>query len=271
MLAYPFTDKVGYIVLSIFVGIFSFLGSIAFAGGGVAYLFSQGLVLAYAFTAINRVSSGEMKSFMPEISDLTDLAQPVRHGFAALLVSSGPLLLLLFLVPAAALWTGSGRLPSTAAVEPASSPTPSTDFPALGPQDGEAAPESESTPEEPAWQEPSVLPAWAVAVAALLALGWKLVYSPVALIAAAISQSFVRTLNPAVGLGAIRRMGSVYWEAMIVYTALALAETVFGLLFGLIPIAGHVLRAFMQCYIYLAIGCLLGLAVFKKAPELGLD
>ena len=29
--------------------------------------------------------------------------------------------------------------------------------------------------------------------------------------------------------------------------------------------------AFVDVYAYLAIGCALGLAVFKKAPELGLD
>jgi hypothetical protein len=40
---------------------------------------------------------------------------------------------------------------------------------------------------------------------------------------------------------------------------------------GLIPLAGRFLAAFVQCYTYLAIGCLLGLAVFKKAPELDLD
>jgi hypothetical protein len=39
----------------------------------------------------------------------------------------------------------------------------------------------------------------------------------------------------------------------------------------MIPIAGRFLAAFVQSYTYLAIGCLLGFAVFKKAPELGLD
>ena len=42
-------------------------------------------------------------------------------------------------------------------------------------------------------------------------------------------------------------------------------------LLGLIPLAGKFLGAFVQSYTYLAVGCLLGLAVFKKAPELGLD
>ena len=41
--------------------------------------------------------------------------------------------------------------------------------------------------------------------------------------------------------------------------------------YGLIPIAGRFLAAFVQSYTYLATGCLLGFAVFKKAPELGLD
>jgi hypothetical protein len=36
-------------------------------------------------------------------------------------------------------------------------------------------------------------------------------------------------------------------------------------------LAGKFLGAFVQSYTYLAIGCLLGFAVFKKAPELGLD
>jgi hypothetical protein len=41
--------------------------------------------------------------------------------------------------------------------------------------------------------------------------------------------------------------------------------------FGLIPVAGKLINGFVQSYTFLAIGCLLGLAVFKKAPELGLD
>jgi len=90
-------------------------------------------------------------------------------------------------------------------------------------------------------------------------------------VAGAISRSFVRTLNPLVGLDAMRRMGSTYWAAMLIYTALAIAELAAGTALGLVPFAGGFLRAFVQSYSYLAIGCLLGLAVFKKAPELGLD
>ena len=114
------------------------------------------------------------------------------------------------------------------------------------------------------------MPGWVFA-AYLLAILWKIFYSPVALVAAAISRGFFATLNPLAGIGAISRMGGTYWSAMAVYTGIALVETLLVGALGLIPIAGRFLAAFVQSYSYLAIGCLLGLAVFKKAPELGLD
>jgi hypothetical protein len=114
------------------------------------------------------------------------------------------------------------------------------------------------------------VPAWVVA-AFVLALLWKLLYSPVALVAAAISRSFVATLNPVAGLDAIRRMGGTYWSAMGVYTAIAAVEVVIVGALALIPLAGRFLAAFVQSYTYLATGCLLGFAVFKKARELGVD
>ena len=89
--------------------------------------------------------------------------------------------------------------------------------------------------------------------------------------AAAISRSFLATLNPLEGLSGIRAMGATYWSAMGVYTAIAVVEFVLVALLGLIPFAGRFLGAFVQSYTYLATGCLLGFAVFKRAPELGLD
>jgi hypothetical protein len=273
---YPFVDPLGYVILSIVVGVFSLMSAIAMGTGGVfGVLITQGLVYAYAFSAINRVSAGKMNTFMPEISDLTDLIGPVRHGLAAMLVSSGPLLLLLFLVPAAAFWSSRGphRTP-TAAVE--TSPTAGLAGVDLGGGgQGAQRPGPADSAGASEWDEGerSASVGSALGVLALLGLTllWKIAYSPVALIAAAISRSFVATLNPVVGVAAIRRMGSVYWEAMVAYTALSVAETLLGGIFGMIPIAGHFLRALVQCYAYLSIGCLLGLAVFKKAPELGLD
>jgi len=114
------------------------------------------------------------------------------------------------------------------------------------------------------------VPGW-VFLAYALAIVWKIFYSPVALVAAAISRGFLATLNPVAGIGAITSMGATYWSAMGVYTAIAVVEFVLVAALGMIPLAGKFLGAFVQSYTYLAVGCLLGLAVFKKAPELGLD
>jgi hypothetical protein len=292
ILRYPFTDAVAFVLFAIVVGVFSVAASIAAFGAVFGVLFSQGLLYAYAFTAINRVSAGDMSGFMPEISDIGDLAAPLRVGVAALIVSSGPLVALTFLFPPSDVARAVGGERAAAVVEMAPTPTPEpTPDPAIAALleddsggDGEGGAGAEeaaaepgdgapgvapSGPEEPAVEEPLV-PAWALAAFAL-ALVWKLVYSPIALVAGAISRSFVQTLNPLVGLGAMRRMGSTYWTAMVFYTVLALAEFAAGAALGLVPFAGAFLRAFGQSYSYLAIWCLLGLAVFKKSPELGLD
>jgi hypothetical protein len=278
---YPLSDKTAFFLLALFVGVFSVAASLAaFGGAGLAILLSQGLLYAYAFTAINRVSSGDFGSFMPNVADPADLAQPLLVGLAALLISAGPLLALGFLHPPAEVLQTMG---APAALVGAPAPSPSPSFPpeiqalreaaaaATAPSAGEAAATEAASLalHEPAPEEPGV-PRW-VFFAYALAIVWKVVYSPVALVAAAISRSFVATLNPLAGLGAIGRMGGIYWTAMAVYTAIALVETLLVGGLGLIPIAGRFLAAFVQSYTYLAIGCLLGFAVFKKAPELGLD
>jgi hypothetical protein len=97
ILRYPFTDPRAFVAFAVVVGLCSVAASIAVFGGALGILFSQGLLYGYAFTAINRVSVGEMSGFMPEIGDLADLAGPLRVGIAALIVSSGPLLALTFL------------------------------------------------------------------------------------------------------------------------------------------------------------------------------
>ena len=110
-------------------------------------------------------------------------------------------------------------------------------------------------------------------VATLLALGylWKLVYSPLALIVAGVSRSVLPTLNPLVGVGAILDMGPVGIQAMTVYAALALGQAILDFPLFFIPIAGGILSGFVDSYASLCIGCALGLAVFRKAPELGLE
>jgi hypothetical protein len=104
-----------------------------------------------------------------------------------------------------------------------------------------------------------------------VALLWKIIYTPAALTVAALSRGFFKTLNPVVGLDTIHKMGEVYWQALLIYSFFAGAQWLLGVALSFIPIAGGIVRSLVDAYAYLAIGCTLGLAVFKKARELGWD
>jgi len=279
VMRYPLTDTMAFVMLAVVVWLFQAAAQMAAFGGFFGVLFSQGLLYAYSFTAINRVSSGHMEGFMPEIGDLGDLVGPVRLGVASMIVSSGPLLLLLFLIPAVMFFPALFGPSGGASDGPEVAATPPPELQALLDEDAatvDALDPQDELEDEGGYpggdydDETPGPPLWAFA-ALPLALLWKLVYSPVALIAAAISRSFLATLNPLVGVDAIRRMGSVYWEAMGAYTAIAIGQSVVGMVLAFVPFVGGVLTAFVQSYAFLAIGCLLGLAVFKKARELGVD
>jgi hypothetical protein len=256
---YPLRDPLGFALLALFTWFFGW-----FAG----YL-AQGVLMLYTFHALTRVSNGDMKSFTPDVSDPILLFQPLRLAFAAFVISTGPLIAVTLLVPGAAL---AGLADGGAAIAHAQQPAP----------DPEEPPDADDSPAEAAGgkDEPSAAlplergePPFGAGAVALLALAllWKLAYTPVALTVAALSHSVLSTLNPVIGVGTIGRMGVTYWQAMVVYTVLALAQ--WGIGFGLdkIPVAGGLVRSFTDAYASLAIACTLGLAVFKKASALGWD
>lgn len=90
---YPLSDKVAFVLLAVFVGVFSVAASLAAFGAGLAILLSQGLLYAYAFTAINRVLAGDLKSFMPNVGVETVLVAglgliPLAGRFLAAFVQS---------------------------------------------------------------------------------------------------------------------------------------------------------------------------------------
>lgn len=299
ILRYPLVDPIAYVLLAVFVWGFRVAAAMAAFGGGFGTLFSQGLLMAYAFTAVNRVSSGNTRSFMPSISDISDLAGPVKLGFAALLISAGPLLALLFMLPVQQALSLSGARERPALLEAAHAQEPPSPAPAepglpdeadeddagepaedpaegAPSEAGEPTPEPDidslllQQPEEVAPPEEPLVPVWGWALV-VLAFAWNIAYAPVALTVAAISQSFLQTINPLLGIDTIRRMGNVYWQAMGYYTAITAVQLLLGFGFGLIPILGGVVRAFVDSWALLSIGCLLGRAVFKRAAELGLD
>lgn len=279
IIGYPLNDPVAYAMLAVFTWVFTAAGNLTVLYGKfVAVLFAQGVLMAYCFSALVRVSNGNMKDFMPEIGDITDLISTLRLGGTALLAGSGPLLLVMIAIPGVAIMGGMVPAPhpqSAMVSPPPMPPMMGPDGPMERPADGpvDVQPVSADAPAQP--DAAAGLKLVGLALSALLfgglALLWKIVYTPAALTVAGISRSAWSTLNPAVGVDTIQRMGGVYWQAMGIYTVIAAAEWLIGAILGFIPFLGGFVRAFVDAYAYLMIGCVLGLAVFKKAPELGLE
>jgi hypothetical protein len=279
ILGYPLRDPMAYVMLAVFTWVFAALGNFAVLYGRmVAVVFSQGVLMAYCFSALVRVSNGNMKDFMPDIGDITDLIRTLRLGATALLAGSGPLLLVTILVPGIAIMSGMISAPHPAQAEATPMPMPPQ---VMGEEQGQQPAEG-PVEVQPVSTEGPVMPDAGSGMQLLglalsgiifggLALIWKVIYTPAALTVAGISRSSLSTLNPVVGFDTIQRMGGVYWQAMAIYTVIATVEWIVGAILGFIPLLGGLVRAFVDAYAYLMIGCTLGLAVFKKAPELGFD
>ncbi len=273
IVSYPLVDPLGYVLLALFTGAFALMARFALFGGALAVLLSSGVLTLYAFSAANRVSRGDRQGYMPDVSDIGDIAAALRLAGAALAISLLPLLAVLWFLPPE---------PAEVALEAAPAVQTPAETPALlleaepepEPEPGDAEAEAEQpapAPSEPAPPEPSG-PAGAVRWAAFLAaLLWALAYGPVALTVAVVSRSVLQTLNPVLGVATILRMGSTYWQAATIYSAIALAAGTAAVLLGLVPLVGWALRPFVDAYAYLMVGCLLGLAIDKRARELDLE
>lgn len=275
ILGYPFVDKVAYVLLALFTWFFAVVAK--FGGGGYAVVFSQGVLMAYSFSALSKVSGGNLKHYMPDFSDISDLVTPLRLGFAALIISLGPLVAVAmiavvpsFLTPLVSVQAVNAQEP-----EPESSPPPET-----GSEEGEEGAQREGQETAPSFEggeerpplteEADHAPLWVIP-AVLLALLWKVVYTPVALIVAGVTRSFWQTLNPILGAATIFRMGGTYWAAAAIYTVIVAIQWAVSYPLRMVPVGGSLVIGFIDAYVYLAIGCTLGLAVFKKAKELDLE
>lgn len=250
---YPLRDPMAYAALAVFSGLFAFgarFGGLLWVIGTIV---SMGALYGYCFYALNRVATGNLNGFMPQIGDFWEFVEPCKLGLAAFLASSGPLVLIV-------MWSG---------ISVAKSFLADAHVPAIELSVAHAQPS-----EEDEVQEGPKVTGGALLLATLLlipAILWKVVYTPIALTVAALSRSVLSTWNPVLALDTIKRMGPVYWQAMLIYTVLAFSQWVLNFLLSFIPILGGLAASFVDAYVYLAIGCTLGLAVFKKAPELGWD
>jgi hypothetical protein len=256
---YPLQDPMAFAMLALFTGFFGFFARFAAFYGAIAIVLSQGVLVWYCFHALNKVAGGNLKDVMPQFDDISDVVRPLRLGLAALAISAGPLFALY-------LWSSIGVARSFLVDGPA----PAAQEQVVHAASAEAAAVEDAEAE----QAGTALDGGWLLLATLLlipAIIWKIVYTPVALTVAALSRSILSTLNPTIGFDTIKRMGPTYWQAMLIYTVLAFGQWVLGFLLSWIPFVGGVVASFVDAYVYLAIGCTLGLAVFKKAPELGWD
>ncbi len=268
--AYPFTDRAAYIMLALFTWIFSFFQ--AFAMG---VILSKGVLVWYGFTALTKVSVGKFRGFMPNFGDITDIVHPLRLSAAAILIASGPLLALPFVVgpPDLPAFLEAARRPPELVYAQEAEPAPvDEDLAAIVDEEaGAPADAAATTPqEEPFEAADSGTPLW-VGGLYVLAFLWQLFYMPMALIVAAISRGFFKTLNPIIGVEAIAKMGGAYWFAALLYSLLTLVQALLEGVLSAIPIAGSLVASFTAAYVSLTTGCALGLAVFKRARELDLD
>src|SRR5258708_37828500 len=92
---------------------------------------------------------------------------------------------------------------------------------------------------------------------------------PLARTVAARRHRLICSLSPPLGLDTIKKLGGTYWQALAIYLAIVVAQPVAAYVLGLIPFLGSLSAAFVNTYAALVIGCTLGLAVFKRATELG--
>ena len=290
ILAYPLQDPLAFFLFAAITGFFGFAALFS----ARAIIFSWGILLWYSFHTLYQVASGNLTRFIPEFNDISDLTQPLRLSGAALFITWGPLLLLGVLFTAnVGMGMGVPSILRGSPVQEKVATPPSEEDPALAEVqsvlgdfgDEKTGSENRATKTKPeraassrklgqsstAASAASAQAASGVSLLLLVALLWKVAYTPVALIVAALSRNVWSVLNPVIGVNTIRRMGPVYWHVMLIYTGLTVAELGMGKLFGLMPIVGNIGMAFVKAYIAIAIGCALGLAVYKKAPELGWD
>jgi hypothetical protein len=272
---YPLVDPMAYVLLALFTWFFG-LGAGIFP---IMNVLSKGVLTWYSFNAVSKVSTGNMRDLMPEFRDLDDIVRAMRLSLAALVISGGPLLLCLVLIPGAEVLTRAGsvakgpRLEAAHAAQPAPAP-PAEDTDELRDEEVVGATtdeENAATPfeanREGAGSVFGPLALLGIVIAAL----WMIVYMPVALTVAALSKSIVSTVNPLIGADTIKKMGGTYWQALAIYAALVFVQLLVGWGLRHIPMAGGLAASFVDAYAALAIGCTLGMAVFKKAAVLGWD
>lgn len=301
-ISYPLQHKFALLSGALIYGLLMLAG---FRGSIVAWVLLFGCISH----VISQVAWGRLnRSFMPDFSSFSlwdDLVVPIFLGIGIIVVSWGPLIVLVFALIFGAISGGAVGHTSLGHGDKASGISPE-DLKVLtdpnadpqkleeankklqetrpGSQIAREAEQSKAEASDPAGSLRYLLPYFSAGIVFvllfLLVIAWGVFYSPMALAVAGYTQSPASVLNPLVGIDTIRRMGSTYFKAFGMVIIVQLIAFVVGAIVAVVTspftlpfmgnLVGNFINATFTFYFYLVIACILGLSLFKCADRLGI-
>jgi hypothetical protein len=279
--------------------IYALLMLAGFRGSIVAWVLLFGCISH----VISQVAWGRLnRSFMPDFSTFSlwdDLVVPIFLGIGIIVVSWGPLIVLVFAMIFGAISGGGHKDQTSESLTPEQLSTlsdPNADPQKLaeankklqetqpGAQIAREAEQSKAEASDPAGSLRYLLPYFGAGIVFVLLfvlfIAWGVFYSPMALTVAGYTQSPGSVLNPLVGLDTIRRMGSTYFKAFGMVIMVQVVAFVVGVIVAIVTspftlpfmgnLVGNFINATFTFYFYLVIACILGLSLFKCADRLGI-
>ena len=301
---YPLQNKAALVGGALMYGLLLLAG---FRGGVFAWL----LMFAAVSHVISQVSWGRIqRSFMPDLSEVSlwdDLVCHLLCGLGIMIVTWGPIIVLVLAVMLGVLNGARASLSSFAAANQSAEVIQDDDFKVL--MDPNADPTKlveankklqqtrpaaqialEGEKSEAKANDPSGLVRFLkyylgsdmlVAGLFLMCVAWGVFYYPMALAVAGYTQTFTSVLNPLVGLDTIRRMRGTYFKAFGMVLVVQIAAYVAGVVIFLLTspltlafmgnLVGNFIYATFTFYFNLVIACILGLSLFKCADRLGIN
>jgi len=294
-ISYPLQHKFALLSGALIYGLLMLAG---FRGSIVAWVLLFGCISH----VISQVAWGRLdRSFMPDFSSFSlwdDLVVPIFLGIGIIVVSWGPLFVLVFALIFGAI-SGGHREQAPESLTPEQLKVltdPNADPQKLeeankklqetrpGAQIAREAEQSKAEASDPAGSLRYLLPYFSAGIVFvmlfLLVIAWGVFYSPMAHAVAGYTQSPGSVLNPLVGLDTIRRMGSTYFKAFGMVIIVQLIAIVAGAIVAVVTspftlpfmgnLVGNFINATFTFYFYLVIACILGLSLFKCADRLGI-
>ena len=300
---YPFQHKLALLTGALIYGLLMLAG---FRGSIVAWVIMFGCISH----VISQVAWGRLnRSFMPDFSAFSlwdDLFVPAFLGVGIMIVTWGPVIVLVFALIFGVLKSGGVEPSSLVHGDQASETLNSEDLAVItdpdadpqklaeanerlqqtrpGAQIAREAEQSKEEASDPTAAVRQLLPYFGAGIVFvvlfLLLIAWGVFYYPMALTVAGYTQSVGSVLNPLVGLDTIRRMGINYFKGFGMVILVQLVAIVVGAIISIVtspftlPFMGNVVGNFINAtftfYFNLVIACILGLSLFKCADRLGI-